>query len=110
MSFTLPGHGVGSCPAKGQGVHLSTFISTAGRRASKQCVCKSCTWEPLIAKPPVISWKLSCKHGVQASADTPLHSPLHSLLCMVRGNHPPACKGHKVYPRNLAQSHVPTQA
>ncbi len=94
MSFTLSGHGVGSCPAKGCGVHLSTLISTTGRHASKHHVCKSCMREPLLAKHPVISWESSCEHGVQAIADTPLRSPLHSLLCMVRGNHPPACKGH----------------
>ncbi len=97
MSFTLTGHGVGSCPAKGRGVHLSTLISTTGRRASKKRVCKSCMWEPLIAKHPVIGRELSCERGVQASADTPLRSPLHSLLCTIRGDHPPACEGHKVY-------------
>jgi hypothetical protein len=99
MSFTLPGHGVCSCPAKGRGVHLSTLISTMGRHASKQRVFKSCMWESLIAKHLVISRESSCEHGVQASVDTPLRGPLHSLLCTVQGNHPPACKGHKVYQR-----------
>jgi hypothetical protein len=80
MSFTLPGHGVCSCPAKGRGVCLSTLISTTGRCASKKRVSKSCMREPLIAKHPVVSRELSCERGVQASADTPLHSPLHSLF------------------------------
>ncbi len=102
MSFTLSGHGVGSCPAKGRGVYLSTLISTAGRRASKHCVCKSCMWEPLIAKHLVIGQELSCVRGVQASADAPLRGPLHSLFGMIRGDHPPACEGHKVYWRNFA--------
>jgi hypothetical protein len=110
MSFTLPGHGVCSCPAKGRGVCLSTLISTTGRCASKHSVCKSCMQEPLIAKLPVISQELLCKHGVQASKDTPLHSQLHSLLRRIQGNHPPACKGHKVYWCSFARSHVPTQA
>ncbi len=104
MSFTLPGHGVCSCPAKGRGVCLSTLISTTGRHASKKRVSKSCMWEPLIAKHPVISRESWCECGVQASADTPLHSPLHSLLRTIRGDHPPACKGHKVYWRSFAQS------
>jgi hypothetical protein len=107
MSCTLPGHGVGSCPAKGRGVHLSTLISTGGRHASKHSVCKSRMWEPLIAKHPVIGRGLSCKHGAQASADTLLRSPLHSLLCTIRGNHPPACKGHEVYWHRFARSHIP---
>ncbi len=110
MSFTPPGHGVCSCPAKGRGVCLSTLISTTGRRASKKHVDKSCMREPLIAKHPVISWESLFEHGVQASADTPLRSPLHSLLCTIRGDHPPACKGHKVYWRCFARLHVPTQA
>ncbi len=110
MSCTPSGHGVGSCPAKGHGVYLSTLISTTRRRASKHSVCKSCMWEPLIAKHPVIGQELSCKRGVQASVDTPLRSPLHSLLCTIRGDHPPACKGHEVCWRRFAQSHVPTQA
>jgi hypothetical protein len=110
MSFTLSDHGVGSCPAKGRGIHLSTLISTAGRHASKHRVCKSCMWEPRIAKHLVIGWKLSCERGVQASADAPLRGPLHSLFDMVQGNHPPACKGHEVYWRRFARSHVPTQA
>ncbi len=101
MSFTLPGHGVGSCPAKGREVCLSTLISTTGRRASKKHVSKSCMWEPLIAKHPVVSRESSCEHGVQASADTPLRNPLHSLLCMIRGDHSLACKGHKVYWRSF---------
>jgi hypothetical protein len=110
MIFTLSGHGVGSCPAKGRGVYLSTLISATGRRASKHRVCKSRMQELLIAKHPVIGRESSCKLGVQASADTPLRGPLHSLLCTVRGDHPPACKGHKVYQRCFAQLHVPTQA
>ena len=110
MSFTLPGHGVCSCPANGRGVCLSTLISTTGRRASKKRVSKSCMREPLIAKHPVVSQKLSCEHGVQASADTPLRSPLHSLLCTIQGNHLLAFKGHEVYWRNFVQLHVPTQA
>jgi hypothetical protein len=68
MSFTLSRHGVGSCPAKGCGVCLSTLISATGRRASKKCVSKSCMREPVIAKHPVISQESSCKRGVQASA------------------------------------------
>jgi hypothetical protein len=110
MSFTLSGHGMGSCPAKGRGVHLSTLISTAGRHASKHSVCEGRIWEPLIAKHLVIGRESSCEHGVQASADTLLHSLLHSLLCTIWGDHPPACKGHEVYWRRFARSHVPTQA
>ena len=97
MNFTLSGHGVGSCPAKGRGVHLSTLISTAGMRASKHSVCEGCMWEPLIAKHPVIGQESPCERGVQASADTLLRGPLHSLFGTVQGNHPPACKGHIVY-------------
>ncbi len=107
MSFTLSGHGVGSCPAKGCGVYLSTLISTAGRRVSKHSVCKGCMWEPLIAKHPVIGRESSCEHGVQASADTPLRSPLHSLLCMIRGDHPPACKGHESIGADLCDRTCP---
>ncbi len=110
MSFTLPGHGVCSCPAKGHGVCLSTLISTTGRCASKKRISKSCMQEPLIAKHPVVSRESSCKHGVQASAGTPLRSLLHSLLCTIQGDHRPACEGHEVYWRRFAQSHVPTQA
>jgi hypothetical protein len=110
MSFTLSGHGVGSSPAKGCGVYLSTLISTPGRRASKHCVCKSCMWEPLIVKHPGIGRESSSERGVQASADTPLRGPLYSLFGTVRGNHPPACEGHKVYWRSFVQLHVPTQA
>jgi hypothetical protein len=102
MSFTLSGHEVSSCLAKGHGIYLSTLISTAGRRASKHSVCKSRMWEPLIAEHPVIGRKLSCKHGVQASEDAPLRGPLYSLFGMIRGNHPLACKGHEVYRRNFA--------
>jgi hypothetical protein len=102
MSFTLPGHGVCSCPAKGRGVCLSTLISTTGRRASKKHVSKSRIQEPLIAKHLVISRESSCERGVQASADTLLRSPLHSLLCTIWGDHPPACEGHKVYWRSFA--------
>ncbi len=65
MSFTLPGHGVCSCPAKRRGVCLSTLISTTGRRASKKRVSKSCMREPLIAKHLVVSWELLCERGVQ---------------------------------------------
>ncbi len=91
MSFTLPGHGVCSCPAKGRGVCLSTLISTTGRRASKKRVSKSCMREPLIAKHPVVSQKSSCKRGVQASADTPLRSPLHVFFARSGAiNHRPA--------------------
>ncbi len=107
MSFTLPSHGVCSCPAKGCGVCLSTLISTTGRRVSKHSVCKSHMRELLIAKHPVISRESLCKRGVQASADTPLRSPLHSLLCMIRGIHPPACKGHKVYWRKFGDRTCP---
>ncbi len=111
MSFTLSGHGVGSCPAKGRGIHLSTLISTTmGRHASKHSVCKSCMWELLIAKHPVIGRESLRERGVQTSADTLLRSPLHSLLCTIQGDHPPVCKGHKVYWRRFVQSHVPTQA
>ncbi len=110
MSFTLSGHGVGFCPAKGRGVHLSTLISTMGRHASKHSVCKSCVWEPLIAKHLVIGRESLCMHGVQASADTLLCGLLHSLFGTVRGDHPPACEGHKVYQHYFAQLHVPTQA
>ncbi len=110
MSFTLPGHGVCSCSAKVRGVCLSTLISTMGRCASKKRVSKSHMQEPLIANHSVISRESSCEHGVQASVDTLLSSPLHSLLCTIRGNHPPACEGLKVYPRCFAQSHVPTKA
>jgi hypothetical protein len=110
QGLMLSDHGVSSCPAKGGGVYQSTLISTVGRCASKHSVCKSCMWESLIAKHPVIGWKSSCKRGVQASADTPLHGPLHSLFGVIRGNHPLACKGHEVYWRNFVRLHMPTQA
>ncbi len=110
MSFTFPGHGMCSCPSKGCGVCLGTLVSTMGRCTSKQCVSKSCVWKPLIAKHPVIGWESLCKHGVQASAYTLLHSQLHSLLHALWGNHPPGGKGHKVYWCCFVQSHVPTQA
>jgi hypothetical protein len=110
MSFTLSGHGVSSCPAKGRGTFLSKLISNAGKCASKHSVYKSCMWETLIAKHPVIGLKLTCKRRVQASVNTPLRGPLHSLFGTVRGDHPSACEGHEVYRCNFAQSHVPTQA
>ncbi len=110
MSFTFPGHGVCSCPSKGCEVCLSTLVPITGRCTSKQCVSKGCVWDPLIAKHPVIGRELLCKRGVQASAYAPLCSQLYSLLCTLWGNHPPGCKGHKVYRRCFAQSHVPTQA
>jgi hypothetical protein len=110
MSFTFPGHGVCSCPSKGCGLCLSTLVPTTGRGTSKQCVSKGCVREPLIAKHPVIGQKSLCKHGVQASVYTRLHSQLHSLLCALQGNHPPGCKGHKVYWHCFTQSHMPTKA
>ena len=91
-------------------MHLSTLIPTAGRHASKHSVCKSGMWELRIAKHLVIGQKLSCKRGVQASVDAPLRGPLHSLFGTVRGDHPPACKGHEVYRCNFARLHMPTQA
>jgi hypothetical protein len=78
MSFTLSSHGVGSCPAKGRGIHLSTLISTAGMCASKHSVCKSCMREPHIAKHPVIGRKLSCKRGVKQ-----VRTPHCVVLCTV---------------------------
>jgi hypothetical protein len=80
MSFILPGREVCSCPAKGRGVCLSTLISTTGRHASKKSASKSHMREPLIVKHPVVSRESLCKRGVQASADTPLRSPLNSLF------------------------------
>jgi hypothetical protein len=110
VSFTFPGHGVCSCPSKGYGVCLGTLVSTTGRCPSKECVSKGYVWERLIVKHPVIGQELLCKLGFQASAYTPLCGQLKSLLCVVRGNHPPGGKGHKVYWRCFAQSHMPTQA
>jgi hypothetical protein len=97
MGFTFPGHGMCSCPSKGYGVRVGTLVSTTGRCPSEQCVSKGCVWEPLIAKHPVIGRELSCECGVQASVYAPLRGQLHSLLCTVRGNHPPGSKDHKVY-------------
>jgi hypothetical protein len=110
MSFTFIGHGVCSCPSKGRGECLSILVPTTGRCTSKQSVSKSCVWELLIAKHPVISRESSCKRGVQASVYTMLVSQLYSLLCMLWGNHPPGCEGHKVFRHCFARSHVPTQA
>jgi hypothetical protein len=110
MSFIFSGHEVCSCLSKGHGECLSTLVPTTGRCTSKESVSKSCVWELLIAKYPVISRELSCKSGVQASAYTMLCSKLYSLLCTFWGNHPLGCKGHKVYQRNFARLHVPTQA
>ena len=110
MSFTFPGHGVCSCPSKGCGVCLSTLVPTTGRCTSKQRVSKSHVWELLIAKHSVASRESSCKRGVQASVDAMLRSQLYSLLCTLRGNHPPGCEGHTVYWGCFAQLHVPTQA
>jgi hypothetical protein len=110
MGFTFPGHEVCSCPSKVCGLRLGTLVSTTGRCPSKQCVSKGRVWEPLIAKHPVIGQELLCKHGVQVTAYTLLRGRLHSLLCMVWGNHPPGGKGHKVYWHCFAQSHMPTQA
>jgi hypothetical protein len=110
MSFTFSGHGVCSCPFKGRGECLSTLVPTTRRCTSKQSVSKSYVWELLIAKHPVISWESSCKHGVQASAYTMLRSRLYSLFCTLRNNHPLGGKGHKVYRRCFARSHMPTQA
>jgi hypothetical protein len=109
MSFAFPSHGVCSCPSKGFGVCLSTLVPTTGRCTSKQRVSKSCVWESLIAKHLAVGRELLCKHGVQASVDATLRSQLYGLLCMLRGNHPPGCEGHKVYQHCFAQLHVPTQ-
>ena len=107
MSFTFSGHGACSCPSKGCGECLSTLVPTTGRCTSKQSVSKSCVWESLIAKHPVIGRESSCERGVQASVDTLLHSPLHSLLCTIRGDHPPACEGHEVYCTTLRDRTCP---
>ncbi len=102
MSFTFPGHGVCFCPSKGCGVRLSTLVPITGVCTSKECVIKGRVWEPLIAKHLVIGQELSCKRGVQASVYASLRSQLYSLLCVLRGNHPPGCKGHKIFWRCFA--------
>jgi hypothetical protein len=110
MSPTFSGHGVCSCPSKGCGVCLSTLVPTMGRCTSKKRVSKSCVWEFHIAKHTVVSRELLCKCGVQASADATLRIQLYSLLCMLRGNHPLGCKGHKVCWHCFVLLHVTTQA
>jgi hypothetical protein len=107
MSCTFSGHGVCSCPSKGCGVCLSTLVHTTRRCTSKQCVSKSRVWESLIAEHLVVSRESSCKRGVQASAYAPLRSQMHSLLCALRGNHPPGGGGHNVYWRCLCNCMCP---
>ncbi len=109
MSFTLLCHWVLPSPSKGYHLCLGTLISTTGGCPSKKCVSKHIVWEPLIVEHPVVGWKLSCKHGVKAGANTPLLSLLDSPLGTLRGYHPLGCKGLFIVweSRNIIPEHYP---
>jgi hypothetical protein len=71
----------------------NTLISTTGGCPSKKRVSKHIVWGLLIVENLVHGWKLSCKHGVKAGANTLLRSLSDSPLGTLQGYHPPGCSG-----------------
>ena len=109
MGVTLASHRVRPCPAKGCGVYLGTLVPTTGTCPSKHGVSENGTWEPLVAKHPVVGWEPLCKSGVEASSKAPLRGQLDGPFSTVRGDHPPGRKSLKVNWRSFARPNMPSQ-
>ncbi len=110
MCLTFSSHWVCSCPSKGCGVDLRTFITSLGYRSSEHGIGKGRVWESLVVKHPVVSRESPQKSRVQACSNAALGRSLDSPFCARRGYQPPSGKRHGVNRCSLAGPHITIQA